>query len=291
MDQRVVTQDMINLFDEYIHSTTLPRRVFMRRLAKLAGSTAAAATIVPLLDCNYANAEMVKPDDPRIEAQWVTFKGASGDVKAYVAKPKGAGKIPAIVVTHENRGLNPHIQDVTRRFATEGFLAMGVDYMSQIGGTPPDEDVAAKEFAKLDAPKTVGDGMAAVAYLKNHANSSGKVGTVGFCWGGGMSNQLAVNSPDLAAAVVYYGIQPQAEEAKKVKAKMMIHYAGNDERINQRMDEWNKALKDAGVDVQQFVYEGKQHAFNNDTSPARYDEATAKLAWGRTLEFFKKNLA
>jgi carboxymethylenebutenolidase len=291
MDQRVVTQDMINLFDEYIHSTTMQRRVFMQRLAKLAGGTAAAATIVPLLDCNYANAQMVKPDDPRIETQWITFKGASGDVKAYLAKPKGAAKVPAIVVTHENRGLNPHIQDVTRRLATEGFLAMGVDYMSQIGGTPATEDEAAKEFAKLDAAKTVQDGVAAVAFLKNHPNSTGKVGTVGFCWGGGMSNQLAVNSPDLAAAVVYYGIQPQPEEAKKVKAKMMIHYAGADERINQRMSEWEKALKDNKVEVQQFVYEGKQHAFNNDTSAARYDAEAAKLAWGRTLEFFKKNLS
>jgi carboxymethylenebutenolidase len=291
MDQRVVTQDMINLFDEYIHSTTMQRRVFMRRLAKLAGGSAAAATIAPLLDCNYANAVTIQENDPRIETQWITFKGASGDVKAYVAKPKGAAKVPAIVVTHENRGLNPHIQDVTRRFAAEGFLAMGVDYMSQIGGTPATEDEAAKAFAKVDAGKAVGDGVAAVAYLKNHPNSTGKVGTIGFCWGGGMSNQIAVNSPDLAAAVVYYGIQPQPDEAKKVKAKMMIHYAGNDERINQRMDEWEKALKAAGVEVQQFVYPGKQHAFNNDTSAERYDEATAKLAWGRTLEFFNKNLA
>jgi carboxymethylenebutenolidase len=282
---------MICLFDEYIHSSTMPRRVFMQRLSRLAGGTVAAAAIVPLLDCNYANATMVQENDPRIEAQWLTYKGASGDVKAYLAKPKGAGKFPAVVVTHENRGLNPHIQDVTRRFATEGFLALGVDYMSQIGGTPKTEDEAAKEFAKLDAGKAVGDGVAAVSFLKSHANSTGKVGTVGFCWGGGMSNQIAVNSPDLAAAVVYYGIQPQPADAKKVKAKMMIHYAGNDERINQRMGEWEKALKDAKVDLQQFVYEGKQHAFNNDTSAARYDAETAKLAWGRTIAFFKKNLA
>ena len=289
MDQRVISQEIYDLYDEFTHST-MQRRVFMSRLAKIAGGTTAAAVIAPMLTCNYAHAAVAETD-PRIEVQWVTFKGTSGDVKGYLVKPKGVAKAPAIVVTHENRGLNPHIMDVTRRLATDGFVALGVDYMSQIGGTPSNDDDAAKEFAKMDAPKSVGDGVAAVAYLKNHANSTGKVGTVGFCWGGGMSNQIAVNSPDLAAGVVYYGIQPQPTEAAKIKAKMMIHYAGNDERINQRMAEWEKALKDAKVDLQQFVYPEKQHGFNNDTSAARYDDAAAKLAWCRTIEFFKKNLA
>ncbi len=289
MDQRVISQEIYNLYDEFTHST-MQRRVFMSRLAKLAGGTSAAAVIAPMLTCNYAHAAVAE-NDPRIEVKQVTFKGASGDVKGYLAMPKGVAKAPAIVVTHENRGLNPHIMDVTRRLATEGFVALGVDYMSQLGGTPPNDDEAAQQFAKMDAAKAVGDGVAAVAYLKSHPNSTGKVGTVGFCWGGGMSNQIAVNSPDLAAGVVYYGIQPQAAEAAKIKAKMMIHYAGNDERINQRMDEWEKALKAAKVDVQQFVYAEKQHGFNNDTSAARYDEPAAKLAWGRTIEFFKKNLA
>lgn len=289
MDQRVISQEIYNLYDEFTHST-MQRRVFMQRLAKLAGGTSAAAVIAPMLTCNYAHAAVAETD-PRIEIQRVTFKGASGDVKGYLAKPKGVAKAPAIVVTHENRGLNPHIMDVTRRLATEGFVALGVDYMSQLGGTPPNDDEAAQQFAKMDAAKAVGDGVAAVAYLKSHPNSTGKVGTVGFCWGGGMSNQIAVNSPDLAAGVVYYGIQPQAAEAAKIKAKMMIHYAGNDDRINQRMDEWEKALKAAKVDVQQFVYAEKQHGFNNDTSAARYDDGAAKLDWGRTIEFFKKNLA
>ena len=289
MDQRVISQEIYNLYDEFTHST-MQRRVFMQRLAKLAGGTSAAAVIAPMLTCNYAHAAVAETD-PRIEIQRVTFKGASGDVKGYLAKPKGVAKAPAIVVTHENRGLNPHIMDVTRRLATEGFVALGVDYMSQLGGTPPNDDEAAQQFAKMDAAKAVGDGVAAVAYLKSHPNSTGKIGTVGFCWGGGMSNQIAVNSPDLAAGVVYYGIQPQAAEAAKIKAKMMIHYAGNDPRINTRMDEWEKALKAAKVDVQQFVYAEKQHGFNNDTSAARYDDAAAKLAWGRTIEFFKKNLA
>jgi len=289
MDQMVISQEIYDLFDEFTHST-MQRRVFMRRLAKLAGGTTAAAVIAPMLTCNYAYAAVAE-NDPRIKVQRITFKGASGDVKGYLTMPASGSKFPAIVVTHENRGLNPHIEDVTRRFATEGFLALGVDYMSQLGGTPKEDDVAAKEFSKMDAGKAVADGVAAVAYLKNHANSNGKVGTVGFCWGGGMSNQLAINSPDLVAGVVYYGIQPKPDEASKIKAKMMLHYAGEDARINERMDEWKKALDAAKVDNQQFVYAGKQHGFNNDTSSARYDEGAAKLAWGRTIEFFKKNLS
>jgi carboxymethylenebutenolidase len=289
MDQMVVTQEMYDLFDEFTHST-MQRRVFMRRLAKLAGGTTAAAVIAPMLSCNYAHAAVAE-NDPRIKVSRITFKGASGDVKGYLAMPATGSKFPALVVTHENRGLNPHIEDVTRRFATEGFVALGVDYMSQLGGTPKEDDAAAKEFSKMDAGKAVADGVAAVAYMKNHANSNGKVGTVGFCWGGGMSNQLAVNSPDLAAAVSYYGIQPKPEEASKIKAKMMLHYAGEDARINERQAEWNKALKDAKVDVEEFTYPGKQHGFNNDTSAARYDEGAAKQAWERTVGFFKKNLS
>ncbi len=289
MDQMVISQEIYDLFDEFTHST-MQRRVFMRRLAKLAGGTAAATVIAPMLTCNYAHAAVAE-NDPRIKVSRVTFKGASGDVTGYLAMPANGTKFPAIVVTHENRGLNPHIEDVTRRFATEGFLALGVDYMSQIGGTPKDDDAAAKEFSKMDAGKAVADGVAAVSYLKGHANSNGKVGTVGFCWGGGMSNQIAVNSPDLAAGVSYYGIQPKAEEASKIKAKMMLHYAGEDARINERMDEWKKALDAAKVENQQFVYAGQQHGFNNDTSSARYNKEAADLAWSRTVDFFKKNLS
>jgi len=290
MDQHVITQEMYNLFDEYIHAE-LPRRTFMRRLTKLAGSTAAAAAIIPMLDCNYAVAETIKADDPRLDAQWVTYKGMSGDVKAYLVKPKGVTKAPTVVVTHENRGLNPHIQDVTRRFAVDGFVALGVDYMSQVGGTPDTEEAAMKEFAKMDPVKAVGDGVAAVQFLKTHPNSNGKVGAVGFCWGGGMVNQIAVNSPDLNAGVAYYGVQPKAEDAKKVKAKMMLHYAALDERITAGGPAWVAALKENGVDVQSFVYPNAQHAFNNDTSAERYNPEVAKLAWDRTIDFFKKNLA
>ena len=300
MDQHVtqtpvITQEMFNLFDDYIHSSMrsspMPRRTFMRRLAKLAGSSAAAATIAPMFDCNYAVAETIKADDPRLDAQWVTYKGMSGDVKAYLVKPKNVTKAGAIVVAHENRGLNPHIQDVTRRFAVDGFVALGVDFMSQLGGTPPTEAEAMPLFAKMEAPKAVGDGVAAVQYLKSHANSNGKVGAVGFCWGGGMVNQIAVNSPDLTAGVAYYGVQPKAEDAAKVKAKLMLQYAALDERITSGGPAWVDALKANKVDVQSFVYPNAQHAFNNDTSPDRYNPEVAKLAWDRTIEFFKKNLA
>jgi len=300
MDQHVVqrpviTQDMFNLFDDYIHSSMrtspMPRRAFMRRLAKLAGGTAAAASIASMLECNYAVADTIKADDSRLDTQWLTYKGMSGDVKAYLAKPKNVTKAGAIVVTHENRGLNPHIQDVTRRFAVEGFVALGVDYMSQLGGTPPTEEEAMPLFAKMDPVKAVGDGVAAVSFMKTHANSNGKVGAVGFCWGGGMVNQVAVNSPDLTAGVAYYGVQPKAEDAKKVKAKMMLHYGALDERITAGGPAWVEALKANGVDVQSFVYPNAQHAFNNDTSPERYNPEVAKLAWDRTTEFFKKNLA
>jgi carboxymethylenebutenolidase len=296
MDQRVttrpvITQDMYNLFDEYIHSSAMPRRTFMRRLAKLAGSSTAAALIAPMFDCNYALADTIKADDPRLDAQWITYKGASGDVKAYLVKPKNVTKAGTVVVTHENRGLNPHIQDVTRRVAVEGYVALGVDYMSQLGGTPPTEEEAMPLFGKMDPAKAVGDGVAAVSFLKTHPNSNGKIGAVGFCWGGGMVNQIAVNSPELTCGVAYYGVQPKAEDAKKVKAKMMLHYAALDERITAGGPAWVEALKANGVDVQSFVYPNAQHAFNNDTSAERYNPEAAKLAWERTLDFFKKNLA
>ena len=287
-EKPVVTQEMYDLFDEFTHST-MQRRVFMRRLAKIAGSTTAAAIIAPMLTCNYAYAKVAE-NDPRIQTRRVSFKGATA-MNGYLIVPKGATKLPAIVVTHENRGLNPHIEDVARRFALEGFVVLAPDFLTPFGGTKAfTEDEAPAAFAKLDPGATVANGVAAVAYMKSHANSTGKVGTVGYCWGGGMSNQLAVNSPDLVAGVVYYGIQPKPDEASKIKAKMMLHYAGEDARINERMDEWKKALDAAKVVNEQFVYPGKQHGFNNDTSAARYDDGAAKLAWERTVGFFKKHL-
>ena len=289
MDQRVITQDIIDLYDEFTH-TTIQRRVFMQRLARLAGGTAAAAALVPLLQNNYAKAAIVAPDDNRLEIKRVMFKGASGDVKGYEVRPKNAQKLPAVVIVHENRGLNPHIEDVARRIAIEGFVALAPDLLSQIGGTPSNEEEATQLIRKIDGAKTLGDGVAAVSYLKSHPSSTGKIGAIGFCWGGGMVNLIAANSPDLIAAAPYYGDVPEIENAKKVKAKMLLHYASLDERINKNADAWVNALKAAGVDVQSHMYEGANHAFNNDTSP-RYHEPSAKQAWSRTVEFFKKNLA
>lgn len=286
-----VTQEMIRLYDEYTH-LTLDRRGFLDKLTRLAGSSMAAAAIVPLLAADKAHAAIVAADDARIVARTVTFPGSGGaELSGYLASPKEAtGRLPAVLVIHENRGLNPHIEDVARRLALEGFLALGVDLLSRDGGTPADEDAAREKIGKLDPATTVADAVAAVAYLKSLPDSNGKVGAVGFCWGGGLVNRLAVAAPDLAAAVAYYGMQPPAADVPKIKAKLMLHYAGLDERINAGIPAYEAALKAAGVDYQVFVYDGANHAFNNDTSAARYDAAAAKLAWSRTVAFLKKNL-
>ena len=291
----ILDQAVFDLFDDYTHAP-LPRRVFFARLAALTGSVAAASAILPLLDSNYAaEAAMVAADDGRLEIQRITYPGATGAIKAYQVRRKGAGKLPAIQVIHENRGLTGHIEDVTRRLALAGFLALGVDFMTPIGGTPADEDEARAKFRQLfrgdGARDTVRNGLAAVDFLKSHPQSTGKTGVIGFCWGGGMVNQIAVNSSVLDAGVVYYGRQPKDEDVAKIKAKLMIHYAALDRRINAGKDAYNAALNAAGVDFQEFLYDGAQHAFNNDTSAARYNEAAAKLAWERTVNFFKSSLA
>ena len=286
-----VTQEMIRLYDEYTH-LTLDRRGFLDKLTRLAGSSVAAAAIVPLLAADKAHAAIVAADDARITTKTVTFPGPDGvQLSGYLAAPKdAAGKLPSVLVIHENRGLNPHIEDVTRRLALDGFLALGIDLLSRDGGTPADEDAAREKIGKLDPAATIADAVAAVGYLKSLPDSNGKVGAVGFCWGGGVVNRLAVAAPDLAAGVAYYGMQPPAADAPKIKAKLMLHYAGLDERINAGIPAYEAALKAAGVDYQVFVYDGVNHAFNNDTSAARYDAAAAKLAWSRTIAFFKANL-
>ncbi len=285
-----ITQEMIRLYDDYTH-LTLDRRGFMDKLARLAGGSAAAAAIVPMLAADKAVAAVVTPDDPRIITERVTFKGPKGDVSGLLAKPKDAtGKLPAVLVIHENRGLNPHIEDVTRRLAVAGFLALGVDLLSSAGGTPADEDKARELIGTLSPADALGEAKAAVAYLKTNAASNGKVGAVGFCWGGGLVNQLAVNDPDLAIGVAYYGMQPKAEDVPKIKAKLLLHYAGLDERINAGIPAYEAALKAAGVDYKLYVYDGVNHAFNNDTSSARYDEKAATLAWGRTLDALRADL-
>jgi carboxymethylenebutenolidase len=225
----------------------------------------------------------------------VSFGGATGPVKAYLVRPQGksgaAGKFPAVVVIHQNRGLNPHIEDVARRFAVEGFLAIAPDFLSPLGGTPADDDQARGMFGKLDRDQTIGNAVAAVGYAKSHPASTGKVATCGFCWGGGLSNQAAVHAPELNAAVVYYGQQPSDADAAKIKAKLLIHYAGLDTRIGAGADAYEKALTAAGVAHTTYVYDGANHAFNDDTAGARYNAEAAKLAWGRTINFLKSALA
>ncbi|MCA0275297.1 MAG: dienelactone hydrolase family protein [Proteobacteria bacterium] len=286
-----ITQAMIDAYDEYTH-LTLDRRGFMEKLTRLAGSGAAAAVIVPMLAANQARAAIVADDDKRLKAEDITYPGAAGEMKGYLVHPADqSGKLPAVIVIHENRGLNPHIRDVARRLALEGFVALAPDFLSPQGGTPADEDKAREMFGSMDAAQTIANGVATVAFLKTNELSNGKVGAVGFCWGGGLVNTLAVNAPELSAGVAYYGAQPKDEaDIARIKAALMLHYAGKDERINAGIDAYKAALEKAGKEFQVFVYDGAQHAFNNDTSEARYDKAAADLAWGRTVAFLKDKL-
>ncbi len=285
MDQRI-----IDLFDEYTH-VPLSRVVFIGRLTKLTGSTAAAMTILPLLEVNYTHANTIPLQDDRLLTESITYPGDGTEMKGYVAHPKAKGKYPSIVVIHENRGLNPHIEDVTRRAALAGYVALAPDALSPMGGTPADADQARDMFQKLDAPKNLNNFIKAFDYLKSRKDCNGKFGAVGFCWGGGMVNQLAVNVPDLKAAVAFYGRQPEVTDVAKIKAAIQLHYAGTDERINAGIPAYEEALKKASVKYELYSYEGAQHAFHNDTAPTRYNEAAAKLAWERTIAFFEKYLS
>ena len=286
-----ITQAMIDAYDEYTH-LTLDRRGFMAKLSKLAGSGAAAAAIAPMLAANSAQAAIVAPDDNRLAAEAITYPGAGGEMKGYLARPADAsGRLPAVIVVHENRGLNRHIRDVARRMALEGFVALAPDYLSPLGGTPEDEEKARGMFGQLDRAGVVANGVATVEFLEKHELTNGKVGAMGFCWGGGTVNDLAVASPALDAAVAYYGRQADTAEVSKIEAPLLLHYAGQDERINAGIDAYRTALEAAGKEFAIHVYEGVQHAFNNDTSEARYDADAAKLAWERTVSFFREKLA
>jgi carboxymethylenebutenolidase len=285
-----ITQEMIHLYDEYTH-VTLDRRGFMDKLAKLAGSSAAAAAIAPMLAASKASAAMIEPDDARLITETVTYPSPSGQMSGYLARPADAtGPLPGIIVVHENRGLNPHIEDVARRAALEGFVALAPDFLAPIGGTPDDDDQAREKFRELDRSTVTGNAVASLEYLRDLDITTGKIGAVGFCWGGGTVNQLAVASPDLLAAAPFYGAQPSADDAAKIEAKLMLHYAGLDERTNAGIPAFEQALKAAGVDYTLYIYEGANHAFHNDTSEARYDRAAAELAWSRTMAFFKETL-
>jgi len=284
MDQRI-----INLFDEYTHKP-LTREEFLKRLIKLTGSTTAAMTVLPLLEVNYAKAETIHDQDDRLITSPITYPGDEGEMKAYVARPKQNGKYGGVIVIHENRGLNPHIEDVTRRVALEGFLAIAPDALSPLGGTPADPDKARDMFQQLDAVKTIANFSKASSYLKSRPECNGKIGCVGFCWGGAMSNNLAVNIPDLLVAVPFYGRQPDVNDVPKINATLQLHYGEMDERVNAGIPAYEEALKKAGKNYQLFIYEGAQHAFHNDTAPTRYNEAAAKLAWSRTIALFNEKL-
>lgn len=282
-------QHIINLFDEYTHKP-LGRDEFISRLVKLTGSMAAAMSVLPLLEVNYAHAATVPENAAGIEGTDVTYEGDGVTMKAYLVKPEGVTKTGAVLVIHENRGLNPHIRDVTRRVAQAGFIALAPDALSPFGGTPQNEDEARDQIGKLDAAKNLNNFLKGLDYLSTLPESNGKTGCVGFCWGGAMANQLAVHAPNLKAAVPYYGRQPNAADVPKIKAAVQLHYGGLDERVNAGIPAYEAALKAAGVKYELFIYEGAQHAFNNDTAPTRYNEAAAKLAWERTLRLFKDTL-
>jgi len=282
MDQRI-----INLYDEYTHKP-LNRQEFLKRLALLAGGTVAAMSLLPLLENNYAHAAVTTNDD--LFTEYINYPGVPGEMKAYVTRPKENKKYPAIIVIHENRGLNEHIEDVARRAAKEGYLAIAPNALAPLGKTPANEDEARSFFQELKPDDNLKNFLNVFDYLKTRKDYYGHVGCVGFCWGGGMSNQLAVNVPGLKAAVAFYGAQPAAEDVPKIKAAVQLHYAGLDERINAGIPAYEDALKKNNIRYELYMYEGVNHAFHNNTSATRYNEVAATLAWKRTMEFFKKYL-
>jgi carboxymethylenebutenolidase len=282
MDQKI-----INLYDEYTHKP-LSRQEFLKRLAMLAGGTAAALTLLPMLEVNYAHAAVTKEED--LFTERITYPGVNGDMHAYVARPKEERRYGTVIVIHENRGLNAHIEDVARRAANAGYLAIAPNALSSLGGTPVNEDEARTKFQQLKAEDNLQNFIKVFDYLPSRKDSNGKYGCVGFCWGGGMSNDLAVNIPSLKAAVAFYGRQPKAEDVSKIKAAVQLHYGGLDERVNAGIPAYEEALKKNSIPYELYVYDGVNHAFHNDTAPTRYNEAAAKLAWQRTIEFFGKYL-
>jgi carboxymethylenebutenolidase len=284
-------QDVLVLFDAYVHGA-IDRRGFLEKAAKYAVGGVTAAMLLDQLSPNFAEAQVVKNDDARLKTERVDYDSpkGSGAMRGYLARrAKVEGKLPGILVIHENRGLNPHIEDIARRLALDDFVAFAPDALFPLGGYPGDEDKARELFPKLDAAKTREDFVAAAAILKKRPECTGKIGAVGFCWGGGMVNYLATRLSDLSAAVPFYGSAPDSEDVAKIKCPLLIHSAESDDRINASWPEFERALKAANVPYERFLYPGTQHGFNNDTTP-RYDAAAAKLAWERTIAFFKKHV-
>ena len=284
-------QDLLILFDAYVHGD-IDRRGFLDRAAKFAIGGMTAGMLLDALAPKFAEAQQVPKDDKRLKAEYVEYDSPKGygKMRGYLARPATAsGKLPGILVVHENRGLNPHIEDIARRLALENFMAFAPDALFPLGGYPGDEDKARELFPKLDQAKTREDFVAATEWLMKRPDCTGKVGAVGFCWGGAMANTLATRVPALAGAVPFYGTAPSAEDAAKIKAPLLLHFAENDQRVNGSFPPYEAVLKEHSVSYQAFTYPGTQHGFNNDTTP-RYDPEAAKLAWTRTLEFFNKHL-
>jgi len=282
---------LLELFDRYVHGA-LSRREFLEQAGRYAAGGLTAAALLESLSPKYAEAEQIAKDDGRIEAKSVEYDSPRGygKVKADLVRPAGkSGKLPGVVVIHENRGLNPHIEDVARRTALAGYLALAPDGLSSLGGYPGTDDEGRALQQKLDRDKLLEDFVAAVGFLQSHPDCTGRVGCVGFCYGGGVCNMLAVRIPDLAAAVPFYGGQAPLEDVPKIKAPLLLHYAANDERVNAGWPAYEAALKANGVRYTAYVYPNTNHGFHNDTTP-RYDDAAAKLAWQRTLDFFAKHL-
>jgi carboxymethylenebutenolidase len=284
MDQRI-----IDLYDQFTHGG-MNRREFLDRLARITGSSTAAVALLPLLENNYAKAAIVAADDPRLATERVSYDSPKGKINGYLARPKSKGKRPAVIVIHENRGLHPHLEDVARRLAVEGFLALAPDLLTVAGGTPPNEDQARDLHTKANTDDMLAAAVAAIGFMQKHAESTGKVGATGFCYGGGVVNQMAARSPDLLAGAPYYGLQVPAAQVPNIKAALLLHYAEKDDRINAGIAAFEAALKANNKKYTIHMYPGTQHAFNNDTSAARYNKAAADLAWGRTLAFFRETL-
>ena len=283
--------EVLRLFDKYVHGL-IDRRGFLSGATRFAAAGVTAAGLLEALSPRFAHAQKVPKDDPRIKAEMLEFESPKGSGKAsgYLARPANAsGKLPGVLVIHENRGLNPHIEDIARRLALDNFVAFAPDALFTMGGYPGDEDKAREMFPKLDQAKIREDFIAAANLLRTHAAVNGRIGVVGFCYGGGIANFLATRLPELAAAVPYYGPAPAAEDVARIKARMLIHYAGNDQRINAGWPAYEESLKKSGVKYEAFTYPNTEHGFNNDTTP-RFDEAAAKQSWDRTIELFNATL-
>jgi carboxymethylenebutenolidase len=283
-----MTPEIKDLTEAYARGA-MDRREFLAKLAALTGGTAAAVLLVPALEGAAPGGQIVPKDHPRLETGYITYPVEGGEMRAYSAKPKGAGKLSGVIVIHENRGLNPHTEDIARRTALEGYHAIAPDALSLLGGTPQDPDQARELFQKLDRNTTTKNFVAAVAYLKTGPQATGKVACMGFCWGGGVTNQVAVNAPDLTAAIPFYGAQPAPEDVPKIKAAMLIHYAGNDARINAGIPAFEEALKKAGIKYTIRMHDGAEHGFMNDTGQ-RYDKGAAEIAWVWTVGFLAETL-